>query len=660
MLLFLFFEVGDGKQMCGIISIKGKNAIKKTIQGLKKLEYRGYDSCGIAWKNKKLGIKKSQGYILGLEEKVKTIRSDMTIGHTRWATHGVPSETNSHPHVSIDGKFMCVHNGIIENYKELKKQYLQNFEFYSETDSEVIPNLVAKFYNEITKCKCYKANSPKCNCCKGDNSKSLIGPRDDILTAFKMAIDKLKGSFAIVLICEYTNKIYFARHSSPLVIAKSDDMIICSDINGLTDKSNVFYLPDDSFGVLDKDFEVFDNNSNHINIIYNNYKSVIENNLGKYPHYMLKEIYEIPSAIKHTMDSLKDMVLTLPNQVSQILFVSCGTSYHASLVAKKYIQKFAHISCECEIASEFLGSDTLILPNTLGVFISQSGETADTLKSLEKAKAQGVYTVAITNVQNSHITLMADTSILMRAGAEICVASTKAYTTQLFVLLQLANYIINLQEGSFKAKSADIKNADGLLAKESSASSNNVLVDVFAKQDYLGVSSDDISELIGLDISVIDKQLDNLIDKVYLHKQFHLIGKDYDYITAMEGSLKIKEISYIFTDAYPCGELKHGTLSLIDENSIVFVIMTERELIAKTANAIHEITSRGGNVVCITQFDDIDLSECFYVVHLPKLNQLFMPIVSIIPFHLISYKITTKLGLNPDKPRNLAKSVTVE
>ncbi len=655
--------------MCGIISIKGKNAVKKTIAGLKKLEYRGYDSCGIAWKNKKLNIKKSKGYISILEEKVKNIKSELTIGHTRWATHGVPSELNSHPHVSMDGKFMCVHNGIIENYKELKKQYLQGYEFYSETDTEVIPNLVSKFYKDLV-CSKRNCRNRKCNSkCGGNgcnNTKCKCSSvRDDILTAFKMAIDKLKGSFAIVLINDYNDKIYFARHSSPMVISKTQDMIICSDINGLDDKSNAFYLPDDTYGVLDNDFEVFDTNSNPIVIKYSNYKGGIENKLGNYKHYMLKEIYEIPSAIDLTKNALSKASLMLPKDISQILFVSCGTSYHASLMAKKYIENFAHIPCECVIASEFVSSNNLILPNTLGVFISQSGETADTLKSLEKAKSQGVYTLAITNVQNSHITLMADTTVLMRAGAEICVASTKAYTTQLFVLLQLTNYLINLQQGNFKASAMVKSTKKDKVAEEGIFKSNTSvgapeLVEVIAKQDCLGISSDDISNLIGLDISAIDKQLDNLIDKIYLHKQFHLIGKDYDYITAMEGSLKIKEISYIFTDAYPCGELKHGTLSLIDENSIVFVIMTERDLIAKTTNAIHEITSRGGNVVCITQFDDIDLSDCYYVIRLPKLNQLFMPIVSIIPFHLISYKITTKLGLNPDKPRNLAKSVTVE
>lgn len=656
--------------MCGIISIKGKNAVKKTISGLKKLEYRGYDSCGIAWKNKKLNIKKSKGYISILEEKVKNIKSELTIGHTRWATHGVPSELNSHPHVSMDGKFMCVHNGIIENYKELKKQFLQGYEFYSETDTEVIPNLVSKFYKDLVCSKrncCNRECNSKCECNGCNNTKcKCVNACDDILIAFKMAIDKLKGSFAIVLINDYNDKIYFARHSSPMVISKTQDMIICSDINGLDDKSNAFYLPDDTYGVLDNDFEVFDTNSNPIVIKYSNYKGGIENKLGNYKHYMLKEIYEIPSAIDLTKDALSGASLMLPKEISQILFVSCGTSYHASLMAKKYIENFAHVPCECVIASEFVSSNSLIMPNTLGVFISQSGETADTLKSLEKAKSQGVYTLAITNVQNSHITLMADTTVLMRAGAEICVASTKAYTTQLFVLLQLTNYLINLQQGNFKTKSSNAKNkkqekvTEGESLKSNTLTGATELVEVLSKQDCLGISSEDIANLVGLDISAIDKQLDNLVDKIYLHKQFHLIGKDYDYITAMEGSLKIKEISYIFTDAYPCGELKHGTLSLIDENSIVFVIMTERDLIAKTTNAIHEITSRGGNVVCITQFDDIDLGDCYYVIHLPKLNQLFMPIVSIIPFHLISYKITTKLGLNPDKPRNLAKSVTVE
>lgn len=615
--------------MCGIVSVKGKNATSKTIVSLKKLEYRGYDSCGIAYKSGGLKCFKAKGYIANLEEKLPSNRSKIAIGHTRWATHGKPNETNSHPHLSADGKFACVHNGIIENYKELKKSYLKDVKFLSDTDTEVIPNLVEYFYNLEVKLT-------------GQNKL------DYIKIAFEKTIKLLKGSFAIAIINEYDDNIYFARHSSPLVLSSGEDNIICSDINGLMDKSKVFYLPDDTYGYLDNTFHVFDKNSTVIDIKYNNYTSNMDSSLGNFPHYMLKEIYEIPSAISETYKHLRMSKFNLPKNISKILFVSCGTSYHSSLMAKKDIETHAKIPCECEIASEYLSNKNLVSPNTLGVFISQSGETADTLKSLEKAKSQGVYTLAITNVENSHITHMADSTILMSAGAEICVASTKAYTTQLFVLIELANYLINVSKGNYKSNKVDFGNAE------------TIRVTFSDTKKYLDYTSKDLAFLKNLDISKIDGALESLAEKIYTHKTFHLIGKDYDYVTAMEGSLKIKEISYIFTDAYPCGELKHGTLSLIDESSIVFVIMTERELVSKTVNAIHEVTSRGGKVIVLTQFDDLDLSDCYYVIRLPKLHQLFMPIVSIIPFHLLSYKITTRLGLNPDKPRNLAKSVTVE
>lgn len=647
--------------MCGIVSVKGKNATSKTIVALKKLEYRGYDSCGIAYKSGGLKCFKAKGYIVNLEEKLPSNRSKIAIGHTRWATHGKPNEINSHPHLSADGKFACVHNGIIENYKELKKSYLKDVKFLSDTDTEVIPNLVQYFYNlEL-----------------GFAGKSK-SESEYIKIAFEKTIKLLKGSFAIAIINEYDDNIYFARHSSPLVLSGGEDNIICSDINGLLDKSKVFYLPDDTYGYLDNTFHVFDKNGVVVDIKYNNYISNMDASLGSFPHYMLKEIYEIPSAISETYKHLRVSEFNLPKNISKILFVSCGTSYHSSLMAKKYIETNAKISVECEIASEYLSNKNLVTPDTLGVFISQSGETADTLKSLEKAKLQGLYTLAITNVENSHITHMADSTILMRAGAEICVASTKAYTTQLFVLIELANYLINVIKGNYKSNKFDFGDViDGKLVrkpkfvkkldissvyklKEDFDETETIRVTYSDTKKYLDYTSEDLALLENIDISELDKSLESLADKIYTHKTFHLIGKDYDYVTAMEGSLKIKEISYIFTDAYPCGELKHGTLSLIDENSIVFVIMTERELVSKTINAIHEVTSRGGKVIVLTQFDDLDLSDCYHVIRLPKLHQLFMPIVSIIPFHLLSYKITTMLGLNPDKPRNLAKSVTVE
>ena len=605
--------------MCGIIAVKGQNVLPKIIDGLKSLEYRGYDSCGLSYKTDVIHTVKTIGYIDNLEKKIPNKKSNIGIGHTRWATHGIPCEKNSHPHISESGKIACVHNGILENYKELKDKYLSNIKLKSETDSEIIPNLIEYFYNK-------------------QNRKNL-------LKAFFMAIQEFKGSFAIAFISEYDNNIYFARSQSPLVISKfGDEFFLSSDVNGLYSKNQVFYLPNNYVGVLSDDFHVYDNNLQEIDIKYTDYSNIVcDINKDGFEYFMLKEIYEIPNAIKKTHNYLKTIEFVLPEKIDNILFVSCGTSYHSSLVGKKYIEKFAQIPVECEIASEFLYNEYLVKPNTLAIFITQSGETADTLKSLELAKNLGLFTLAITNVPNSSVTQLADSTINMQAGVEICVASTKAYTTQIYVLLELTNFLINQKKGLYK-----------------SIDKNRTLIEGNRTINYIPYSEIGLQNLVDINISDIDIRIDKVADKLAKLKHLHIIGKNYDYITAMEGSLKIKEISYIFTDAYPCGELKHGTLSLIDNDSYVVAIMTERKLIAKTLNAIHEIISRGGKVICITPFVDVDLSDACDVIFLPDLESVFLPIVSIIPFHLLSYKITRLLGYNPDKPRNLAKSVTVE
>lgn len=636
--------------MCGIMAVKGDDAIAKTVDGLKRLEYRGYDSCGVAFVNNGIEVIKTKGYVSVLSEKVRGLNSNIAIGHTRWATHGEPSVINSHPQSSATGNFVCVHNGIIENYLELKKDILNDIKFVSDTDTEVIPNLVEHFY--LT------------NSCS-------------VLDAFKMTINLLRGSYAIVMLNSVDNNMYFARSSSPMVLAKTaSHKYISSDIFGLHNKDYVYYLPDNTYGYLGNDFHVFDKNSTPCDIEYTNY-SRANNNVEtlKQDHYMLKEIYEIPQAIKDTKEYMKDLELKLPSEISRILFVACGTSYHASLVAKKQIEKYAHVPCDVEIASEFLVGNYLSTPNTLAIFLSQSGETADTLKSITLAKSMGMYTLGVTNVAGSSITHMTDEVIVMQAGVEVCVASTKAYTTQIYVLLQVANLIINIikigyhflkkkKQEANQNKLIDSKNSSvGKLSKiknKKSKLKKYVILNLSQSKQMLDTTDLDEQQLIELDISQFETAVDKIVEDIYKSKTMHLIGKDLDYITAMEGSLKIKEISYIFTDAYPCGELKHGTLSLIEKGSVVFVIMTERELISKTMNSIHEVVARGGKVIVLTQFEDIAIPDAEYIIHLPNLHPAYMPIVSIIPLHLISYKISKKLGLNPDKPRNLAKAVTVE
>lgn len=599
--------------MCGIISIKGKNINQEVIHGLERLEYRGYDSCGIAYKSDKIEVYKTEGYISNLKAILPDSDSDISIGHTRWATHGGANAINSHPHLSSDKNFAVVHNGILENYKDLKAKYLSHIDFMSETDTEVIPNLISYFYDQST----------------------------SIFEAFKKAISLLKGSYAIAMINTFDDCIYFARHSSPAVLSRSgENLIISSDINGLKDKSQVYYLPDDTIGYIDDDFYIYDKNYSSLDIKYEDYSSTetqITN--SNYPHYMLKEIHEIPVAIESTFEYLKDFELRLPRVIKNVLFIACGTSYHSSLIGKKYIEKFSQIPADCEIASEFIYNDYLPRENTLAIFISQSGETADTLKSLKKAKELGMYTLAITNVENSSITHLADSTILMKAGAEICVASTKAYTTQLFVLLMLSNYLKNLNTLSTTEELVTLRYNDII--------------------NYLPITEKEISELYNINIDAIDLSISELAETLHASKQLLLIGKDYDFITAKEGSLKIKEISYIFTDAYPCGELKHGTLSLIDDSSFVFAIITEEEMLEKSKNAIHEITARKGRVIVITGLEE-EFSDAYKVIRIPALNKYLMPILSIIPIDLLAYRITTRLGYNPDKPRNLAKSVTVE
>ena len=600
------------------MSVKGKNAVDLTLKGLSRLEYRGYDSCGIAMSCvDNIRILKSVGYVENLIKRVNNIsidNCDMAIGHTRWATHGAVSIENCHPQTSYDESIVVVHNGIIENYMDIKNTYLSSTQFVSDTDTEVIPNLV-KMYIDL--------------------GYSTIG-------AIGKCSKELHGSFAFALMIDGDSNLYFAKKSSPLVVAKNtDSFIVASDINGLSGEYDVCYLEDGMYGYIDNCVHIYDSNGIEIDINYIS-KPIIDNRLDEQnDDYMQKEIYEMPVALKNTYRSMLSKEYILPKSIGHVLIVACGTSYHSGLMGKKYIEKFGCVSCECEIASEFIYNDYIVRDNTLAIFISQSGETADTLCAMRKAKKLGLYCLAITNVDNSTISRECDECILMSAGAEIAVASTKAYSTQVFVMLMLSNMIRNIREGLF-----DID-------------SNFARANIVTASNFLPIQDEDYSQLFQLEISQFENNV-SAISRVLSDKQgIHFIGKNFDYITAMEGSLKLKEISYKFTDAYPSGELKHGTLSLIDNVSYSIVIVTDSSLVDKCKNAIHEITSRGGSVIIVTQFID-SFIDYPYVIKLPDLSDVFMPIVSIMPIDLLAYRVTKLLGLNPDKPRNLAKSVTVE
>ena len=602
------------------MAIRGSECVEGVYAGLRRLEYRGYDSCGIAIKDDKIKTFKTVGYVENLLTTGVLNNDDsiMAIGHTRWATHGGVSENNSHPHISGDGNFAVVHNGILENYANLKETHLEGVTFASETDTEVIPHLVEKFYN------------------------------GNVWDAFVKAISLCEGSYAVVMISSYDNNLYFARKSSPLLISQIDtDVSFASDINGFKHKNKVCVLPDNTIGYYDENVNVFDNNLTKINIAWDDYSNTSNSaDLGDYPHYMFKEINEIPSSLRATYDIIRNTSFDIPRKIDNVLFVCCGTSYHSSLMGKKYIESISGIPTECIIASEFIYSDYLIKPHTLAIFISQSGETADTLSALRRARDMGLFTLAITNVQGSTITRLADSVVYINVGPEICVASTKAYTSQVLTTLLLSNILLNNVNGNYST--------DYFAEELSFVEWENTI-------DYIGISKDNWEELFDLDISAMSKQAEMIADKLCNLREIHLIGKDYDYITAMEGSLKIKEVTYIFTDAYACGELKHGTLSLIDDNSYVISIITSGGIILdKTRNAMHEVSARGGKCIVVSQISENDIGGCDALIVLPKLHRCLMPIASIVPIDLIAYYVSISRGINPDKPRNLAKSVTVE
>ena len=604
--------------MCGIFAVKGDGAVKTAYQGLQKLEYRGYDSCGIGFKDSKgIRVFKSVGFVSKLREtKVLEEQSNIAIAHTRWATTGGVTLENSHPHVSGSGRFAVVHNGIIENYQELKKLYLDNVVFVSETDTEVIVQLMDKFAE---------------NC--------------DMFSAFKKVVSVLRGSYAIVLINSESDVVYFARKSSPMVLAKScKTYMISSDINGFDDKSNVYYVPDNSIGYIGNKVILFDNNSNKIKVKWENYSNDLASvDKAGFSHYMIKEIMEIPNSLRRSFDSFNSGVFKLPKKIDNVLIVACGTSYHSGLMGAKYIEKYSGKKCECIIASEFIYNDYIVRDNTIAIFISQSGETADTIKAIYKCKDLGLFTLGITNVVGSTISRLVDSCIYESVGAEICVASTKAYTSQVLMLLLFSNVLINLDKGNYTEF-----NKSDFIFFNSSLTTN-----------YLDFDLNDLEVLFSIDISQIERAVDDIIDNLYSCEQIFLIGKDYDYVTAMEGALKIKEVSYIFTDDYPCGELKHGTLALIEEGRVVIPIVTSEKLKSKSMNSISEVCARGGKCVVITQLDDAEFCNNL-VIKLPKLCDALMPIISIVPIDIIAYKLSTHRGYNPDKPRNLAKSVTVE
>lgn len=616
--------------MCGIIGYVGnKKASNILIDGLLALEYRGYDSAGIATlENNKICIMKDKGRvknILNLEGFDK-LESTYGIAHTRWATHGKPSKENSHPHFDNSNTFSVVHNGIIENYNELKTFLVDNgYTFYSQTDTEVIPNLIHYYYKQL---------------CNSTNDEL-----DTILQAVTRATKDLKGSYAIEVISPLIpNTIIVSRKDSPLVIGtKKDENFIASDIPAILSYTRDFYLLDDNeFAVITKDSIDFYNVNleKHSKEIKNIEWDATAAEKNGFEDYMLKEIYEQPKSIRETIGSrLKlnekcnfddlDISKEYLESINKIYIVACGTAMHAGLVGKNILEKLCKIPTEVDIASEFRYRDPIIDNKTLCIYVSQSGETADTIAALKLSKEKGAKTLAISNVIGSSITREADFTIYTHAGPEIAVASTKAYTSQVVLFAILGIHFAELLERT------SLETIENL------------------KKDILDLPKK-INEILE-NIDTVKK----FADKIYTEKDVFFLGRGIDQTVALEGSLKLKEISYIHSDAYAAGELKHGPIALIENGISVISILTDENLVKKSISNIQEVITRGAKTLVVTN-QDLENHEFDYVINIPKTNTLISPILSVIPLQLIAYYVSKNKGLDVDKPRNLAKSVTVE
>ncbi|OBR92967.1 glutamine--fructose-6-phosphate aminotransferase [Clostridium ragsdalei P11] len=608
--------------MCGIVGFVGKKqASSILVEGLSKLEYRGYDSAGVAIiDNDHINVVKCKGRLKNLENKLSEhpLKGIVGIGHTRWATHGKPSDLNAHPHNSQDGTISVVHNGIIENYVQLREWLTsKGYKFVSETDTEVIPQLIEYFY------------------------------KGDIVEAVMRAISKIKGSYAVGVICsKEPGKLVAVRKDSPLIVGLGkDEYYIASDIPAVLNHTrDIYLLNDNEFVVITKDgVKLLSEDKKEIKRdVYHVTWSANAAEKGGFDHFMMKEIHEQPKAIKDTMTSrimpgkpitLDDIKITKEQikNINKIYIVACGTAYHAGIVGKYVIEKLVRMPVEVDIASEFRYRNPIIDEKTLMIIISQSGETADTLAALREAKAQGARVIAITNVVGSSVSREADDVLYTWAGPEIAVASTKAYVTQL-----IAMYIIALFFAQHK----------GTISEEKMEEIKKDMLTLPIKAEEVLSNKDIIQEFA---------------EKIYKEQDVFFLGRGLDYAVALEGSLKLKEISYIHSEAYAGGELKHGPIALIEDGTVVIVGATQGYLVEKMISNIKEVTTRGANVLAFAFEGSDEVSKAVdSVMYLPKVNDIFAPVLSVIPLQLLAYYISIKKGCDVDKPRNLAKSVTVE
>ncbi|MBQ9181182.1 MAG: glutamine--fructose-6-phosphate transaminase (isomerizing) [Bacilli bacterium] len=602
--------------MCGIVGYVGNrdNAIKNIIDGLIRLEYRGYDSAGISYIfDDKIIIKKNTGRVKNLENNLDfNTKSNVAIGHTRWATHGIANTVNSHPHQS--GKITIVHNGIIENFDEIKKELINNnIEFKSTTDTEVACALLNYLYGLYN-----------------DFNKAIIEFQN-----------KVKGSYAIAAINEdYKDKLFVIKNASPLVLGVTDyGNFIGSDMPSILDKTNKFIILDDGeFGILTKDdIKIFDKFGNQIDKPIKKF-SGSEQSMEKqgYDHFMLKEIHEQPEVTKRTMnefinDDINSLIDKMPDlsKYKKIHIVACGSAMHAGLIGKNLIEEFANVEVNVEIASEYRYKRNFVNKDDLVIVISQSGETADTLAAVEITNKMGVDTLGIINVVDSSIARNTKYVLYTKAGIEVAVATTKAYSAQVALLSLIA---LNLANSKNKIN-------------------NDELINILNSIKELPVKMENL----------LNDSYEEIAQKIYNKNDIFFIGRDIDYSISQEGSLKLKEISYLHSEAYPAGELKHGTISLIDNGTPVIAIVTKKDIASKTLSNIKEVKSRGAFVIVVTT-SDIEIEKSYYdeIIKVPTTHPLFQSLLTVIPLQLVAYEVARKNNCDIDKPKNLAKSVTVE
>lgn len=608
--------------MCGIVGYIGnRNSREVLINGLSKLEYRGYDSAGIAVQTKQgLQVKKAKGRLAILESKLneEPVQGSVGIGHTRWATHGKPSDVNSHPHTDDSSKFAVVHNGIIENYIALKEELIaKGHHFASETDTEVIAHLISELYD------------------------------GDIVKAVQQAVKQIWGAFALGVLTEYEpDKLVAVRLASPLIIGVGEgENFIGSDIPAILEYTrNVYILNDGEIAVLTRDgveLRTIEGNFISREMFHVDWDLITAEKAG-YEHFMLKEIYDQPKAYRDTMGSriadgdkinLEQVSMSKEDikNIDRIHIVACGTAYHAGLVGKYVIENLARIPVEVDVASEYRYRTPIITDKTLVIGVSQSGETADTLAALREAKRCGARILAITNVVGSSVAREADDLILTWAGPEIAVASTKAYTTML-----ISFYLLGLH-----------------LAQQLGTKDEAYIKNVIAAMKSLPEQVESI-------LNRTD-EIKKFAEEIAGYEDLFFIGRGLDYAVALEGSLKLKEISYIHSEAYAAGELKHGTLALIEEGVPVIALATQADLFEKTVSNIKEVTARGAHVLGLSHEGDKELKKSvdqYFVI--PQTLDLLSPALSVVPLQLLSYYASLARGNDVDKPRNLAKSVTVE